>query len=142
MKEIGNVKRLETGRHLNNRAENSHQPFRRRERAMSRLRRMRSLQKFAYAHSSVHNHFDMERHLYSRSTFKAQGGSLLDENLGSLLSRNQHHLRLRRPERLRPPARDKSRSRAASVRWIPPRTFLRLARANQGQNSTRSLLRE
>jgi len=47
MKDIGNEHRRETGRHLNNRAENSHQPFRRRERAMSRFRRMRSLQKFA-----------------------------------------------------------------------------------------------
>jgi hypothetical protein len=36
----------ETGRWANNRAENSHQPFRRRERAMLRFRRMRSLQKF------------------------------------------------------------------------------------------------
>lgn len=47
MKEIGNVCRRETGRHPNNRAENSHQAFRRRERAMSRFRRMRSLQNFA-----------------------------------------------------------------------------------------------
>jgi putative transposase len=77
MKEIGNVRRRETGRHLNNRAENSHQPFRRRERAMSRFRRMRSLQKFASAHSTVHNHFNLERHLYSRSTFKANRNAAL-----------------------------------------------------------------
>jgi putative transposase len=38
MKAIGNAGRQETGRHLNNRAENSHLPFRRRERAMSRFR--------------------------------------------------------------------------------------------------------
>nr|WP_241765218.1 DDE-type integrase/transposase/recombinase [Hyphomonas beringensis] len=50
----------ETGQHLNNRAENSHLPFRRRERAMSRFRCMRSLQKFASIHSSVYNHFDFE----------------------------------------------------------------------------------
>ena len=42
----------ETVRHLNNRAENSHLPFRRRERAMSRFRSMRSLQKFVSIHSS------------------------------------------------------------------------------------------
>ena len=42
---------------FNNRAENSHQPFRRRERAMLRFRRMRSLQKFAAVHGSVHNQF-------------------------------------------------------------------------------------
>ncbi|MHC4434805.1 MAG: IS6 family transposase [Planctomycetota bacterium] len=70
MKEIGNAKRQETGRWLNNRAENSHLPFRRRERAMLRFRRMRSLQKFVAVHASVHNHFNQERHLYSRPNFK------------------------------------------------------------------------
>ena len=57
MKEIGNAERQETGRRLNNRAENSHLSFRRRERAMNRFRRMKTLQKFASAHASVHNHF-------------------------------------------------------------------------------------
>jgi putative transposase len=57
MKEIGNLHRRETGLHQNNRAENSHQPFRRRERAMLRFRRMRSLQKFASTHASVRNQF-------------------------------------------------------------------------------------
>jgi len=70
MKVIGNAEKQETGRWLNNRAENSHLPFRRRERAMLRFRRMRSLQKFAAVHSSVHNHFNQERHLYSRANFK------------------------------------------------------------------------
>ena len=42
MKAIGNAGRQETGRHLNNLVENSHLPFRRRERAMFRFRRMRS----------------------------------------------------------------------------------------------------
>jgi putative transposase len=58
MRAIGNEGRQETGRHLNNRAENSHLPFRRRERAMSRFRRVRSLQKFASIHSYVYNHFN------------------------------------------------------------------------------------
>ena len=56
MKVIGNTDRQETGRWLNNRAENSHLPFRRQERAMLRFRQMRCLQKFAAVHSSVHNH--------------------------------------------------------------------------------------
>ena len=56
LKEIGAAGRQETGRWLNNRAENSHLPFRRRERAMLRFRRMRSLQKFASVHASVYNH--------------------------------------------------------------------------------------
>ena len=47
MKEIGNTSRQETGRWLNNRAENSHQPFRRRERAMAKFRSAKSLQKFS-----------------------------------------------------------------------------------------------
>ena len=58
MKVIGNATRQETGRWKNNRAENSHLPFRRRERAMHRFRRMRSLQKFISVHASVLNHFN------------------------------------------------------------------------------------
>ena len=79
MKVIGNERHQETGRHLNNRAENAHLPIRRRERAMSRFRRMRSLQKFASTHSSVHNHFNLERHLYSRTNFKARRDAALRE---------------------------------------------------------------
>ena len=70
MKVIGNVDKQETGRWFNNRAENSHQPFRRRGRAMLRFRWMQTLQKFVAVHASVHNHFNQERHLYSRSDFK------------------------------------------------------------------------
>ena len=44
MKEIGNIDRHEVGRRLNNRAENSHQPFRRRERAMQLFRSAKTLQ--------------------------------------------------------------------------------------------------
>jgi putative transposase len=70
MKEIGNADQQETGRWLNNRAENSHQPFRRRERAMLKFRAAKSLQRFVSIHSSVHNHFNMERHFTSRQQFK------------------------------------------------------------------------
>jgi putative transposase len=79
MKEIGNVDKQETGRWLNNRAENSHQPFRRRERAMLRFRRMKTLQKFVAVHASVHNHFNQERHLYSRHNFKLNRAAALSE---------------------------------------------------------------
>ena len=68
MKVIGNQARQETGRWLNNRAENSHQPFRRRERAMIKFRNTKSLQKFVSIHSSIHNHFNHQRHLHSRKT--------------------------------------------------------------------------
>ena len=79
MKEIGNIDRQEVGRHLNNRAENSHLPFRRRERAMSRFRHMSNLQKFASTHASFHNHFNLERHLNSRSRFKLNRDAALLE---------------------------------------------------------------
>ena len=58
MKVIGNIDRQECGRWLNNQAENSHQPFRRREGAMSRFRDSNTVQKFAFAHVSIQNHFN------------------------------------------------------------------------------------
>ncbi len=80
LKEIGAADRHETGRWANNRAENSHQPFRRRERAMLRFRRMRSLQKFA----SVHNLFNTERSLSSRANFNLNRAAALQEWRGLL----------------------------------------------------------
>ena len=79
MQVIGNAERQETGRWFNNRAENSHQPFRRRERAMAKFRSAKSLQKFASIHASVHNHFNQERHLYSRENFKLNRFAALAE---------------------------------------------------------------
>jgi putative transposase len=76
---IGNAADQECGRWLNNRAENSHQPFRRRERAMAKFRSPATLQKFAAVHASVHNHFNQERHLYSRHDFKPNRSVALDE---------------------------------------------------------------
>nr|ANA07968.1 transposase [uncultured bacterium 5H7] len=65
MRELGNLERQEMGRWLDNRAGNSHSPFRRRERAMQRFRRMKSLQ-----NSPHHNHFNCERRLLDRQTYK------------------------------------------------------------------------
>ncbi|MFC4272733.1 IS6 family transposase [Sneathiella chungangensis] len=79
MKAIGNKTRQETGRWINNRAENSHQPFRRRERAMTKFRSMKSLQKFISIHSSVYNHFNHEPHLNSRKNFELQREAALME---------------------------------------------------------------
>jgi putative transposase len=67
---IGATDRQETGRWLNNRAENSHLPFRRRVRAMLRFRRLRSLRKFAAVHTSISNHFNQERGLSGRDIFR------------------------------------------------------------------------
>ena len=79
MKVVGNADRQETGRWLNNRAENSHLPFRRRERAMLRFRRTRTSQKLVSVHASVHNHFNQERHLYTRLNFKLNRAAALAE---------------------------------------------------------------
>ena len=70
MKEIGATDRHKVGGRLNNRAENSHQPFRRRERAMQRFRSMKTLQKFSSVHAQVHNHFNQERYLVTRQVYK------------------------------------------------------------------------
>jgi len=79
LKDIGAAGLQETGRRLNNRAENSHLPLRRRERAMNRFRRMKTLQKFSSVHASVHNHFSQERHLVSRKIYKERRSAALAE---------------------------------------------------------------
>lgn len=79
MRELGNENRREMGRWLNNRAENSHLPFRRRERVMQRFCRMKSLQKFASVHANIHNHFNSERHLMDRQTYKTRRSAALAE---------------------------------------------------------------
>ena len=62
-----------------NRVENSHLPFRRRERAMLRFRRTKTLQKFISVHANGHNHFNAERHLVDRQTFKIRRSAALAE---------------------------------------------------------------
>ena len=77
MRELGNGDRREVGRWKNNRVENSHLPFRRRERAMLRFRQMKTLQKFASVHASMHNHFNSERHIIDRQTYKLRRSAAL-----------------------------------------------------------------
>jgi putative transposase len=79
MRVIGIVDRQLCGRWLNNRAENSHQPFRRRERAMAKFRDVKTLQKFASVHASIHNHFNQDRHLNRRENFKQNRVAALTE---------------------------------------------------------------
>jgi len=79
MKALGNADKQEVGRWANNRIENSHLPFRRRERAMLRFRPMKTLQKFSSVHAAFHNHFNQDRHLISRETYKAQRSAALAE---------------------------------------------------------------
>jgi putative transposase len=84
LKDLGRGDDREMRRWMNNRAANSHLPFRRRERAMLRFRRMRTLQKFASVHASVHNHFPTERHLLNRDHYKQSRSAALAEWPGLL----------------------------------------------------------
>ncbi len=77
--EIGAADRHEVGHRLNNRAENSHLPFRRRERAMQRFRSTKTLQKFGSVHGQVYNHFNQERHLVTRQVYKQRRSAALTE---------------------------------------------------------------
>ncbi|MEO9824265.1 MAG: IS6 family transposase [Paracoccaceae bacterium] len=79
MRDLGIIDRQEMGRWKNNQVENSHLPFRRRERAMLRFRQMKSPQKFASAHANVHNHFNAQRHLVDRETYKTSRSAALAE---------------------------------------------------------------
>ncbi|WP_205944852.1 DDE-type integrase/transposase/recombinase [Pelagibius litoralis] len=79
MKVIGNSADQICGRWLHSRAENSHQPFRRREGAMAKFRDIKTLQKFASVHASIHNHFNLDRHLNRRDIFKQNRSAALAE---------------------------------------------------------------
>jgi putative transposase len=79
MKAIGNSANQECGQWLDNRAENSHQPFRRREGAMAKFRDEKTLQKFAVVDASIHNHFNQDRHLNRRDIFKQSRSTALAE---------------------------------------------------------------
>ena len=57
-------------RYLNNRAEVSHQPTRRRERQMQRFKSARHAQRFLSAHGCVHNHFQLRRHRLSATAYR------------------------------------------------------------------------
>jgi len=64
----------------NNRVEYSRLPFQRRERTMLRFRRMKTLQKFKTVHASVHNHFNHDRHLVDRQTYKTRRAAALAQS--------------------------------------------------------------
>ena len=68
--EMGLSARHKRGLRKNNRAENSYQPTRRRERKMQRFRSPGSAQRFLSVHAAVHNTFNVQRHLTSRRTLR------------------------------------------------------------------------
>jgi putative transposase len=111
--------RRECGRWLNSRAESSHQPFRRQESAMAKFRDIRTLQKFAAVHASIHNHFNLDRHLNQRAIFKDNRSAALAE------SRAAKPIRPWRAAGRAWSAPDRARRRAGNnVRSEPPQPTL------------------
>jgi putative transposase len=69
-RDLGLAKQHERGRTRNNRAENSHQPTRRRERKMQRFKSMGSAQRFLSLHAAAYNTFNIQRHFISAKTHR------------------------------------------------------------------------
>jgi transposase-like protein len=70
LRTLGMQRRQVTGGRSNNRAENSHQTVRRRERACLGFKNPGSTQRFLSAHAAVYNMFNVQRHLISRRTLR------------------------------------------------------------------------
>ena len=77
-RELGIEKHHERGRWKNNRAENSHQPTRRRERKMQGFKSRGSAQRFLSTHAAVYNTFNVQRHLTSAQTHRGFRAAAMD----------------------------------------------------------------
>jgi putative transposase len=78
MKEIGNAEKQWVGR-CQQQGGAPNLPFQRRERAMLRFPRMKTLQKLSSVHASVHKHFSHERHFTSHQAYKDQRSAAVAE---------------------------------------------------------------
>jgi len=78
-RDIGLSARHEQGLRKNSRAENSHQPVRRRERKLQRFKSPGSAQRFLSAHAAVYNTFNLQRHLISRRTLRVFRADAIDQ---------------------------------------------------------------
>jgi transposase-like protein len=87
--------RHERGLRKNNRAENSHQPVRRREHKMQRFKSPGSAQSFLSVHAAVHNNFNVQRHLTSRNTLRVLRGEALGIWPGATAAQSQVELQSR-----------------------------------------------
>ena len=77
-RDLGIAKHHQRGRWRNNRAENSHQPTRRRERKMQGFKSQRSAQRFLSTHAAVYNTFNVQRHLTSATTHRHFRAAAMD----------------------------------------------------------------
>ena len=66
--------RYRTSRYLNNRAENSHRPTRRRERQMQRFKSPQQAQRFLASHAMIYGHFRPRRHLMRADQYRRARG--------------------------------------------------------------------
>ena len=78
VRDLGIERRHERVRWMNNRAENSHQPTRRRERKMQRFKSAGSAQKFLSSHAAVYNTFNLQRHLTSAQAHRVPRAEATD----------------------------------------------------------------
>ncbi len=79
LRELGLSTRHVTGGRSNNRAENSHQPVRRRERVSKGFKSPGTAQRILSIHAAVYNHFNVQRHLITRRTLRQFCAAAMDE---------------------------------------------------------------